>query len=217
QSSPAAITTVGTGGKTQTIQIPKTHAEIEGLLQQREELARQLNNVSARRQELSTEIRTAPEGASRTGLEARLSVLDQRILQLETDIAGVGRQLSLAPGDLLAFSERANRQPSGGDFEEGMGAGVSMAVVFFAALWAFRWWRRRRNPSAKKTAAPLPMDSSRLERLEQGMEAIAIEIERVSEGQRFVTRLLSESPSRLGVSSRLSEAEPLEQAATRIP
>jgi len=31
-----------------------------------------------------------------------------------------------------------------------------------------------------------------LERLEQGMEAIAIEIERVAEGQRFVTRLLSE-------------------------
>jgi hypothetical protein len=32
----------------------------------------------------------------------------------------------------------------------------------------------------------------RLERIEQGMDAIAIEVERVSEGQRFVTRLLSE-------------------------
>jgi hypothetical protein len=29
--------------------------------------------------------------------------------------------------------------------------------------------------------------------MEQAMDAIAIEIERVSEGQRFVTRLLSES------------------------
>ena len=35
--------------------------------------------------------------------------------------------------------------------------------------------------------------SQRLERLEQGMDAIAIEIERVSEGQRFVTKLLSEA------------------------
>jgi hypothetical protein len=33
------------------------------------------------------------------------------------------------------------------------------------------------------------------------MEAIAIEIERVSEGQRFVTKLLSESPNYARVSS----------------
>jgi hypothetical protein len=31
-----------------------------------------------------------------------------------------------------------------------------------------------------------------MERLEQAVDAIAIEIERVSEGQRFVTRLLTE-------------------------
>jgi len=44
------------------------------------------------------------------------------------------------------------------------------------------------------TRAPaLPAESGeRLERIEQGMDAIAIEVERVSEGQRFVTRLLSE-------------------------
>ena len=33
---------------------------------------------------------------------------------------------------------------------------------------------------------------ARFERLEQAVESIAIEIERVSEGQRFVTKLLSE-------------------------
>jgi hypothetical protein len=32
-----------------------------------------------------------------------------------------------------------------------------------------------------------------MERLEHGMDAIAIEVERISEGQRFVTKLLSES------------------------
>ena len=34
--------------------------------------------------------------------------------------------------------------------------------------------------------------TARLERLEQGVDAIAIEVERISEGQRFVTKLLSE-------------------------
>jgi hypothetical protein len=55
-----------------------------------------------------------------------------------------------------------------------------------------RRWRGRKNPKSRKNE--LPSDSAqRLERLEQGMDAIAIEIERVSEGQRFVTKLLAES------------------------
>ena len=32
----------------------------------------------------------------------------------------------------------------------------------------------------------------RLERIEQAMDAVAIEVERISEGQRFTTKLLSE-------------------------
>jgi hypothetical protein len=38
----------------------------------------------------------------------------------------------------------------------------------------------------------LRASDARLERLEHAMESIAIEIERVSEGQRFVTKLMSE-------------------------
>lgn len=34
--------------------------------------------------------------------------------------------------------------------------------------------------------------SARIERIEQAVDAIAIEIERISEGQRFTTRLLSD-------------------------
>jgi hypothetical protein len=37
--------------------------------------------------------------------------------------------------------------------------------------------------------------ASRLERIEQALEAVAIEVERISEGQRFTTRLLSEGRS----------------------
>ena len=33
---------------------------------------------------------------------------------------------------------------------------------------------------------------ARLERMEQAMDAIAVEVERISEGQRFTTRLLAE-------------------------
>jgi hypothetical protein len=34
--------------------------------------------------------------------------------------------------------------------------------------------------------------TGRLERIEQSLEAVAIEVERISEGQRFTTKLLSE-------------------------
>jgi hypothetical protein len=39
----------------------------------------------------------------------------------------------------------------------------------------------------------------RMDRIEQGVEAVAVEVERISEGQRFATRLLSErAPERVG-------------------
>jgi hypothetical protein len=38
-----------------------------------------------------------------------------------------------------------------------------------------------------------PMSEDRMARLEASVEAIAIEVERISEGQRFTTKLLSEN------------------------
>lgn len=53
-----------------------------------------------------------------------------------------------------------------------------------------RW---ERNDAAKPT---IPRDvSSRLERMEQSIDAIAVEVERISEGQRFTTKLLSDRES----------------------
>ena len=37
-----------------------------------------------------------------------------------------------------------------------------------------------------------PLTEARLARIEQAVDAIAVEVERISEGQRFTTRLLSE-------------------------
>ena len=41
----------------------------------------------------------------------------------------------------------------------------------------------------------LPADDDRLHRLEQAVDAIAIEVERISEGQRFLTKLQTERPA----------------------
>lgn len=46
----------------------------------------------------------------------------------------------------------------------------------------------------QKSAGPrIPSDvTARLERMEQALDSIAVEVERISEGQRFTTKLLAE-------------------------
>jgi len=189
------IKTVGTDGKEITIAVPRSIEEMEELISRRDELSNQLISVNDRREGLVAQLRSSPDGAARTGLEERLKVVDARILQLERDLASTGQQLAAAPSDLAQATERAQRPTGGGDdFDEGVAAGMFPTAGFFLLLFFFtRWRRKRRGP---KPAVKLNDENAqRLERLEQGMEAIAIEIERVSEGQRFVTKLLSEAPA----------------------
>ncbi len=200
---PASITIAGPDGKPQTLTIPKTSAEVRDLRIQREELSDQLANVAARRRALSEEIRVAPDGASRTGLEERLRLLDQRILQFETDISGISRQLASTPAELIAVAESERQPSSGGDWEEGMAFGAGFVLLGMAIVYAYRRFRRRRSPAPQ--ANMLSESAQRLERLEHGVEAIAIEVERISEGQRFVTKLFSEAQSPIGTPNRIAQ------------
>jgi hypothetical protein len=119
-------------------------------------------------------------------------VLDKRILQIETDIGTTGQQLSSAPAWLLATHE--NQSSNNGDDEvEAMFGGVAGTLFVFGIIYAFRRFRARRRRKSQPAQPALAGESAdRLERLERGMESIAIEIERISEGQRFVTKLMSE-------------------------
>lgn len=189
--APTSITTTGLDGKTHTLTIPQTRADVRELKARRSAIADQLENVASRRGELAIEIRNTVDPASRAGLEDRLRFLDSRILQLETDLATTGQQLAATPSQLTAETQEKQPPGSGDDFDEGVmvgGFGV-LAVGSILIFFLRRRWRRR-APALPKSAAAEP---GRLERLETGMDAIAIEIERISEGQRFVTKLLSET------------------------
>jgi hypothetical protein len=61
-----------------------------------------------------------------------------------------------------------------------------------------KMWLGHRERMAARSSLPLGVAQdivARLERLEQGLEALAVETERIGEGQRFTTRLLSERAS----------------------
>lgn len=69
-------------------------------------------------------------------------------------------------------------------------------------VYALKTWTAR---GQAKSGAALPKGvDQRLERIEQAVDAIAIEVERISEGQRFTTRLLSERAADAKESRRLS-------------
>jgi hypothetical protein len=68
---------------------------------------------------------------------------------------------------------------------------LTLVLAFpISVAWARRILRRAPRPT------PVPSDvTMRLERIEQAVDTIAIEVERISEGQRFVTRLMAERPA----------------------
>jgi hypothetical protein len=53
-------------------------------------------------------------------------------------------------------------------------------------------WAKKLENESKRPALP-PDVANRLEHMEQAIDAISVEIERISEGQRFTTKLLAES------------------------
>jgi hypothetical protein len=54
-----------------------------------------------------------------------------------------------------------------------------------------RAWARRMERGVSQPALP-PDVTARLERMEQAIDSIAVEVERISEGQRFTTKLLAD-------------------------
>ncbi|HJQ10279.1 MAG TPA: hypothetical protein VJ840_04540 [Gemmatimonadaceae bacterium] len=187
----------------QVLQIPTTHEEMMALMSQRDQLKDQLEEVTDRRNEIIGQLRSHPPEAAQASLQSELKVLDQRVTELHNDLSLVGREISRASPDLIAMATEQPPAPgfvmpppfSGpGNFEDGvmLGAGVAIfAMTVLLLVGRFIWKRFVRSDTAAPRA--LRADSERLQRLEQGMEAVAIEVERISEGQRYVTKLLSES------------------------
>jgi len=170
---------------------PLSSADVEALKAKRSELSRQLTSVQGRRDDVSKELgRTTAESPSAKGLEQRLSVMDERIVQLERDIAANGRELARAPGELV--SEEATEERYG-PFSSGQLTAIS--IVSIVMVWGPLAWAAARvmikRSNQPKPSPQLLEGTARLERIEQAVDAMSIEIERISEGQRFVTQLMS--------------------------
>ncbi len=180
-----------------------TASDVYALRARKNELSNLLQNVASRRRDVQNSLRSATTPADRAGLEQRLSYLDGRITRIEADIDQNSSQLASieAMRATAAVAIPPFRPNTRDRAAQNM---VPIAVVFtlfvlspIALTFSRMMWRRGSAPRATAT----PENNERMVRMEQAIDSIAIEIERVSEGQRFVTRLLAEgtTPAQVAV------------------
>jgi hypothetical protein len=65
------------------------------------------------------------------------------------------------------------------------------AIILAIGVPLVRAYSRRMDSETKNPRLPAEV-TDRLERMEHALDSIAIEVERITEGQRFTTKLLSE-------------------------
>ena len=82
-----------------------------------------------------------------------------------------------------------------------LGSLTISAIVLFPLARAVA----RRIEGKAPAAQIAPATDARLERIEHAVEAIAVEVERISEGQRFTTKLLAERSAAEPASRPISE------------
>jgi hypothetical protein len=75
---------------------------------------------------------------------------------------------------------------------------VGLVVISVTVVLPLSLAYLKRNERLKtQKPLPLPDIAARLERMEAGMDAMAEQLERLGEGQRFTTKLLSQRDPRL--------------------
>lgn len=218
------------GTKVEARPVPQTHAQLEALQLSRVELHSQLANVNQMRTNLLQQIAMTEQGSVRAELQARLNALNARSGRLEAQLLSADDAISAAIAQGVAGGAdvaRAAPEPlppplpgvpgvPGGQagtavpdhefhdvvnsMESSVAAGITAAIFSFIIISTFfyRMARKRTRQMFETLAAD---QARRFEQLQQAIDVVAVETERISEGQRFVNKRVNE----LGA----GEAQPL--------
>lgn len=175
-------------------ELAQPQAVYQAFRAQRRELSRQMETLQETRSDISQQLRSESITQAETrGLEQRLTDIDGRIAAMDKQIA----EADAAVARTAALPGAAVEPPPLPDNSVDDGVYVVMTVftIFvlmpIALAYARRIWRR-----SAKIITTFPQElADRLMRVEQSVEATALEVERIGEGQRFITRLFTEGPS----------------------
>ena len=163
----------------------------------REAVGTQARQLQDKRSDLSRQLRDARvEDVDRAGLEARLKTIDLRIIEVDQQIAVADANIQKAASVPGAIVEEPPYHRPGPPPEAYGVAAFGIFVIGFPIAFAYarRIWRR----SGKVTVTLPPDVATRMQAMEEAIESIAVEVERVGEGQRFMTQALSEKGRQIG-------------------
>ena len=180
--------------------VPQTRAQLDAMMQRRSELREQLQALGRRRNQLD-EQRHATAQPGRAAIEARIAEvdarmarIDQQIMQADDAIAeAIARGVQNVQGPAFEFVTAVPPPPPApgpgpADGERIAALFVGQALLFLVVgTVMYRRLKRRLRPGAAEGA-----DRARLDQLQQAVDVIAVEVERIAEGQRFVAKALNE-------------------------
>jgi hypothetical protein len=193
---------------------PSASAIYEGFRAQRRELNNQLDELQSTRREITSQMEDVAAGApARTALEARMTDVDSRIKGVDQLLATNALQVSQAAAIPGAVVEPPRVIVEGPPEDAYVLGGLFMIIVLLplSIALARRIWRRS---AAVVTSFPREL-AERLSRMEQAVEATAVEVERIGEGQRFLTRLFTEGEGARAIGA--GAAQPLERKQVKSP
>lgn len=166
----------------------------------RRTLRDQLSSAENTRDEIAQELRgPMVTGADRAGLEQRLKVVDIKVLDLEQQLADAQRTEALAAS--VPGADRPTPRDQYEDRTEMM-LTVGLLLTFVVVLPLVLVQARRLWKKHSVVLSMTPELDQRLAGIDRAVEATAIEIERIGEGQRFVTQLLSSRGEQLRIDAR---------------
>jgi len=193
---------------------PSASAIYEGFRAQRRELTNQLDELESTRREITGQLEDIPAGSpDRTPLVARMADIDSRITSVDHLLASNATDIAKAaaiPGAVVEPPRVVQNEPP----EEAWVLGGMFMVIVLLPLsiaWARRIWRR-----SSAAVASFPREiGDRLLRMEQALEATSVEVERIGEGQRFLTRLFTEGEGTRAIGA--GAAQPIERKSVKAP
>jgi hypothetical protein len=185
------------------------------LKSKQEVMSNQVRELTEKRDELAGDMRDRT-GVDLEGAQARLKALDAQLQQAEVDLNAVTREMAAAAP--ASMSETVREVWRGYGEEDLVGAGFAGAGIMFALFLPliYRTFRRRRYvPPGTTTSSTPSIGGERIERMEMAIDSIAVEMERVSENQRFMTRLMTETQLAGTIAAVRGSTEAARQAAEK--
>jgi cell division protein FtsB len=195
----------------------QSRVDLDMLTEQRKALQEQAEQLTGRRNVLFAQLRNTTDQGARGALESRMSEIDGRLASLDNQVAKLNDQISEAMGRVRTTSPTPGPSPTrvfveprvisqttippfefagrsrGADMRDVAGFMAAEAVVL--ALIGVGFWQfglRRLRARFERVERSVADQSSQLNQLQQSADVIGLEVERISEGQRYVAKVLGE-------------------------